>query len=310
MGHAYVERAAARPPRAADPDAGLRDRATPRSARTCARASASSCARSPSSPACAARRRWDFFATGCCSTSSPMLELDCDDAGRASDLPPPRARSPGRLAGARAGRGGVRAAGVRRARQRRTTSTTRRPRRSLARDAVERATGRVRGAAASSRWCGSARRSRRAQAQARIARVARGAARSAASAAVVAYRAAAATARLVSRDGRSTYLLATFSSDAGGRAADAIEDAARAASRGVDAGRRRGRRAAGRRPGVGGHRARGAARVPDPVPAVAARLPQRGRRRCCRWPSARRRSCSVPRDPARQHTSSRCRSSR
>ena len=90
--------------------------------------------------------------------------------------------------------------------------------------------------------------------------------------------------RLVSRDGRSTYLLATFKNDPAG-ARTRIEE--RLARRAVgDARRRRDRGAAGRRPGLGGHRARRADRVPDPLPADAAGLPQRRSRRCCRWPWA------------------------
>ena len=92
--------------------------------------------------------------------------------------------------------------------------------------------------------------------------------------------------RLVSRDGRSTYLLATFQHGpsratlAANRAAalgDVPDVTLGGGALAVDA---------GRRPGLGGHRARRADRVPDPVPAVAARLPQRRSRRCCRWPSA------------------------
>ena len=48
----------------------------------------------------------------------------------------------------------------------------------------------------------------------------------------------------------------------------------------------------GRRPGVGGHRARRAARLPDPLPALAVRLPQRSSPRCSRSRSAAPRSCS------------------
>ena len=215
-----------------------------------------------------------------------MLELDWHAPG-ARVIFRHRRRDPGRLAGAGAGRGGVRAAGVRRAGQRQ------RLRRSVGRGGHgaqrgHRRDGGVRGAelvvlvrlgapvdsdagarADRARWprrCATA-------AWRRSSRYEPGGDR-----------------RLVSRDGRSTYLLATFKQDPAG-ARPIIEERSRGVPVG-DARRRRGRGAAGRRPGLGGHRARRADRVPDPVPAVAARVPLARSRRCCRWPWAARRSCS------------------
>ena len=114
--------------------------------------------------------------------------------------------------------------------------------------------------------------------------------------------------RLVSRDGRSTYLLATFQERRRAPATRIEERLARRAVR--DARRRRVRRAAGRRPGLGRHRPRRADRVPDPLPADAARLPQRGLGAAA---AGRRRlddPAQLPGDPASSTSSTRCRSSR
>ena len=98
---------------------------------------------------------------------------------------------------------------------------------------------------------------------------------------------------LVSRDGRSTYLLAdvprsTTGAPARGSSSGSPVAAVRHARR-----RRVSRRARSPSQVLRGHRPRRADRVPDPLPALAVRLPQRGRRRCCRWPWAARRSCSA-----------------
>ena len=90
---------------------------------------------------------------------------------------------------------------------------------------------------------------------------------------------------LVSEDGRSSYVVATFRIGRRGRARPRAGPPG--AHTGGDRRRRRARRGAGRRAGLRGHRARRAARVPDPLPAVVLRLPQprggaapaRGRRR-------------------------------
>ena len=64
--------------------------------------------------------------------------------------------------------------------------------------------------------------------------------------------------------------------------------------------RQRHRPRPGRRPGVGGHRARRAARVPDPLPAVAVRVPQRRRGAAPARGRRRHDHALVPRDAVRQ----------
>ena len=81
---------------------------------------------------------------------------------------------------------------------------------------------------------------------------------------------------LVSRDGRSTYVLATVPRRRRrGRGGRAPRGAAGTASRAWPLGGGVVAFDAGRRAGAGGPRARRDARLPDPLPALAARLPQR-----------------------------------
>ena len=280
MGQAYVERAAARPPRAADADAGLRGRLGPRDPGARARAASSGVVRRGRR---ALGRRaedevWSFFAHGM------LLNVDAVAGPRTSptsDRPssgamdrrcrPDRAAA---LAGSSLAGALVVCRAVRAARSAARSSRLLdndddfddpRLESILARDAVERATGRS--AAPDADRAGAARRARptrrRPRAEASRA-VARGAARP--------RRrdggrrpSRRRPRRLVSRDRRSTYLLATFRTGAD-------EDARRRRARGArcararrDAGRRRARLHAGRRAGRGGHRS---ARRCSPFPLL------------------------------------------
>ena len=240
-------------------------------------------------PASTPRRPGTSSPTGCCSTSSPRSTSRDRGGCRAGRSVIFRA-----IGGAIAAGGALRrsccvaaaclrAAGVRRARLRATTSTTRRPRRrwpatpSTARPARSRRR-------ASSRWCGSARRPTRAQAQ-RRSRASRARCGTPAWRRVVALRAAAATARLVSRDGRSTYLLATFREDADAGALDAHRGRGSSAMPGVTLGG--GAIAA---PQVGDQVSEDIARaelLAFPILFLLSLLVFRSAsRRCCRWPSA------------------------
>ena len=153
----------------------------------------------------------------------------------------------------------------------RTTSTTRRPRRSppATRSTAARAPSRRR---ASSRWCGWAAPAESPQARERIARV-RAALRDPGVGVGGGLRARAADRRLVSRDGRSTYLLATFKNDPRG-ARPRIEERLRDVPGSCWAAARSPRPRSATR--SRGHRTRRADRVPDPLPADAAGVPQRG----------------------------------
>ena len=114
---------------------------------------------------------------------------------------------------------------------------------------------------------------------------------------------------LVSKDGRSTYVAASFPTNAGG-VLDRVQPKLEAHPR-RDARRQRHRPRPGRDAGVGGHRAGRAARLPDPLPAVAVRVPQRGRRAAPARGRRRRRSCSrSSRCGSSTRRSSRCRSTR
>ena len=247
------------------------------------------------------RRPGTSSPTGCCSTSTAALDFPRE--AWAVIFRHRRAIAWGALVLV-AGRGGVRAAGVRRARQRERLRRPVAPRRS--RPATPSTAARARSRRrASSRWCGWTRRpSARRRAQ-RIARVRGGAARPGRGVGGR-LRAGRRPRGWSPRDGRSTYLLATFKNDPAG-ARTRIEE--RLARRAVgDARRRRDRRARGRRPGLGRHRARRADRVPDPLPADAARLPQRGLGAAAAGGRRLDDPAQLPRDPGRQPTSTRCRS--
>ena len=159
MGEAYEERAAARPPHAAVPDAGLRDQRArhprPRARRLQGAGAHDRRAGGRSPP----RRRGTSSPTACCSTSSPR---STSRARTGSDLPAPAGDRLG-LAGARAARRRARAAGVRRARQRERLrrSLGRGGRRPATPSPTRRAPSRRR---ASSRSCGWARQADSAEA--------------------------------------------------------------------------------------------------------------------------------------------------
>ena len=304
MGEAYEASAAARPARAAVPDAGLRDRATPRSAPTCATASAS-CVRD-GRRAGGRHARGDLGLLRLRHAAQRHRRARPRRARPGSDLPPPARRSCwGSLvlvvlvAASSRCRCSASSATT-------TTSTIRRAEAVAARDAVTAATGAF-AAPSSSRSCGWTRRPTARRRQAQIARVARAlrdprrgvGGRLPSPAATAGWSPATAARPTCWRRSGTT----------GGARATRSRSGPRERA-GRDARRRRVRRAAGRRPGLGGHRARRADRLPDPLPADAARLPQRGRRRCCRWPSAARRSCSRSSRSGSSTRSTRCRSSR
>ena len=298
MGTAYEQRAAARPARAAVPDAGLRDRRDPeiRDARARGLQRARRGRSRELAGVTAGTTCGTSSPTGCCSTSS--RRSTSTGRARAWRVIYPADRARDRLAArcrARAGRRRSFALPVfgelgNDERLRRPVA----PRRCTARDAVTAATGAF---AAPSMVVlvrlGAPVES--APARARIARVA-------ARCATPAWRrvrratARAATARLrVDATGRSTLPARRRSTTRRrrGRAGRSASRSGWATCRGVDARRRRARRAAGRRPGLGGHRARRADRVPDPLPADAARVPQRGLGAAAAGRRRRRRSCSA-----------------
>ena len=290
MGDAYERAAAARPPRAAVPDAGLRGRATPRSGARARAASPSWCAtvadaggRHPGGdlgllrPRDAAQRR------------RAMLESRLDECPGHSDLPPPAGRSCSGSLRARcwwrrcsrcrcsacsatsndfddpSRRGG------RRARRRRSRPPARR------------------GAAA--RRAGAAGRAG-GLAQPAQARIARGRAARCAIRGVAAWCAYAPRRRprgSSRRDGRSTYLLATFRDDEQRRARRDRGSGSRAPGR--DARRRRDRRA------QVGDQVRRTSRAPScsrsrSSSCCRCSCSAASSRRCCRSRSAARRSCS------------------
>ena len=262
--------AAARPPRAAVPDAGLRGRVEPEiQRRTCATASASSCG------------TWPTLAGVRLERDLGLLRLrDAAERGR-------RARSarswPGRVGDAWAsgrvifrhrrailvGLAGARAASPRCSRCRcsassatTTTSTIRAPRRCRRASGSSTRRGRSR-RRASSRSCGSARRSTRRRRSGGSARSARGAARSGRGVGRRLRAGRRPPARLQATAARPTCSRRSRQGRPGARARRSSSGSADVPY--VDARRRRVRGAAGRRPGVGGHRARRADRVPDPA---------------------------------------------
>ena len=281
------------------------DRRSARSTRTCARGSTGCGGPSPSWPVCPRRRPGGFFADGMLLNVVAMLELDWTAPGASSDLPPPPG-DPARLAGAGAGRRGVRAAGVRGAGQRQ------RLRRSVGGGGrgAQRDHGRRPGRSRRRRWscwCGWAATSTRVQARGADPR---------SSASALRYRGVARVGRVrAGRRSRGWSRATGARRTCWRRSSRTRRERGRSSSSGWRATRGWSSAAGAWRPTrsatrcLGGHRARRADRVPDPVPAVAARVPVRGLGAAAAGGGRGDDPAVVPGDPVGpQPRSTRCRS--